>query len=78
MVPASAYAVQRRSGLVSDFVFRLGLDGRFAYDAAYDISRRGFLAGNGTSTLELQGYPLLVDARSSRGQVLAAGSERHR
>jgi len=57
MVPASAYAVQQRSRLVSDFVFRLGQDGRFAYDAAYDISRGGFLAGNGTLTIELQGYP---------------------
>jgi hypothetical protein len=29
------------------------------------IAQNGFLAGNGTTTLQLLGYPLLVDARAS-------------
>jgi hypothetical protein len=67
MVPASYYSVQQGSGQVASFSFRLGLDGRFAYDPSFDASRGGFLAGQGTSTLQFLGYPLLVDARLAGG-----------
>ena len=70
MVPASYYSVQQGSGLVANFIFRLGLDGRFGYEPAFDVSQGGFLAGNGSSTLEFQGYPLLIDARRSGGAGL--------
>jgi hypothetical protein len=70
MVPATGYSVQQGSGQVADFTFRLGLDGRFSYNVAYDVAHGGFLSGNGTSTLEFQGYPLLVDARASGGTGL--------
>lgn len=63
MVPASYYSVQQGSGVVADLQFKLGLDGTFAYDPAYN----GFLRGSGTSTLEFLGYPLLVDARAAGG-----------
>lgn len=67
MVPASFYAVQQSPGAVADFRFKLGADGNFSYEADFDLSRNGFLAGNGTSKLEFLGYPLLVDARAAGG-----------
>jgi hypothetical protein len=67
MVPASYYSVQQGSGVVADFSFKLGVDGHWAYSAAYDVASGGFLAGAGTSTLAFYGYPLLVDARASGG-----------
>ncbi len=67
LVPASYYSVQQGSGVVCDFNFRLGVDGRWSYSAAYDRSAGGFLSGAGTSTLTFFGYPLLVDARASGG-----------
>src|SRR5216684_1743866 len=70
MVPASYYSVQQGSGEVTSFDFKLGLDGTFSYDPSYDISCGGFLAGNGTSTLEFLGYPILVDARAAGGAGL--------
>jgi Tc toxin complex TcA C-terminal TcB-binding domain/Repeat of unknown function (DUF346) len=70
MVPASYYSVQQGSGEVTSFNFKLGLDGTFSYDPSYDISRGGFLAGSGTSTLKFLGYPILVDARAAGGTSL--------
>src|SRR2546423_8392711 len=70
MVPASYYSVQQGSGEVTSFAFKLGLDGTFSYNPSYDISSGGFLAGNGTSTLEFLGYPILVDARAAGGTSL--------
>jgi hypothetical protein len=70
MVPASYYSVQQGSGVVADFQFKLGLDGHFAYQPAYDYGAGGFLRGNGTSTLEFLGYPILVDARAAGGAGL--------
>lgn len=67
MVPASHYSVQQSPGVVADFNFKLGADGNFSYKEDYDISRNGFLAGNGTATLQLLGYPLLIDARNAGG-----------
>jgi hypothetical protein len=48
--------------VVGGFLFRLGLDGHFSYDTAYDAANGGFLHGNGTSTLEFAGYEIRVDA----------------
>ena len=67
MVPASFYSVQQGSGQVASFTFRLGVDGRFSYDPAFDVARGGFLAGQGTATLQFLGYPLLVDGRRAGG-----------
>jgi hypothetical protein len=67
MVPASSYSVQQGSGEVTSFTFKLGLDGRFTYEAVHDVAHGGFLAGPGTSALEFLGYPLLVDARAAGG-----------
>jgi hypothetical protein len=70
MVPATYYSVQQGSGEVTSFDFKLGPDGTFSYDPSYDISRGGFLAGSGTSTLKFLGYPILVDARAAGGTSL--------
>ena|SRR5436190_8045583 len=70
MVPASSYSVQQGSGEVTSFAFKLELDGTFSYDSCYDGGNGGFLVGNGTSTLEFLGYPILVDARASNGAGL--------
>ena len=67
MVPASLYTVQQGSGESASFNFKLGLDGNFSYDQS---QFGGFLAGNGTSTLEFLGYPILVDARAANGAGL--------
>jgi hypothetical protein len=67
MVPASYYSVQQGSGEVANFSFKLGVDGKWSYSAALDVSSGGFLSGNGTSTLTFFGYPLLIDARDAGG-----------
>ena len=67
MVPASYYSVQQGSGQVANFTFKLGVDGKWSYSAALDVSNGGFLAGNGTSTLTFFGYPVLIDARDAGG-----------
>lgn len=67
MVPASYYSVQQGSGEVANFAMKLGIDGKWSYSAAYDVSAGGFLGGNATSTLTFFGYPLLVDARAGGG-----------
>ncbi len=66
MVPAT-YSVQQSPGVVAAFKFRLKPDGNFSYNEEYDINRNGFLAGNGTTTLQFLGYPLLIDARAAGG-----------
>ena len=60
-------SVQQGSGEVCSFGFKLGLDGRWSYDPAHDLTNGGFLSGSGTSTLVFQGYPLLIDARAAGG-----------
>jgi hypothetical protein len=67
MVPASYYSVQQGSGVVANFAFKLGVDGKWSYNSANDLAVGGFLAGAGTSTLAFYGYPLLIDARASGG-----------
>jgi hypothetical protein len=65
LLPASSYQVEQGSGSVAQWKIKIGLDGKLHYDAPLDIAQNGFLAGNGTTTLQLFGYPLLVDARAS-------------
>jgi hypothetical protein len=76
MVPASSYSVQQGSGEVTSFSFKIeagppssdGIShGVFVYD---EKLYGGFVAGNGTSTLEFLGYPILVDARAAGGAGL--------
>jgi len=61
MVPASHYDVQSPGGIAS-FSFKLGLDGRFSYGSSLDVRSGGVLKGNGTSSLEIVGYPIRIDA----------------
>jgi hypothetical protein len=65
LLPASAYQMEQGSGSVAQWKLQIGLDGKLHYDPVLDVSRNGFLAGNGTTRLQLFGYPLLVDARAS-------------
>ena len=67
LVPASYYSVQQGSGVVANFTLKLGVDGRWVYNAPLDVSAGGFLSGQGTSTLTIFGYPILVDARTAGG-----------
>lgn len=60
MVPASFYSVQQGSGEVASFTFKLGLDGNFSFDQS---KFGGFLGGNGTSTLEFFGYPVICQIK---------------
>lgn len=45
-------------------------DGELVEDASFDISEGGFLGGRGTNTLEIFGYPCIVDARESGAKSL--------
>jgi hypothetical protein len=45
-----------------NFVFSVTAEGTIDYDAAFDTSNGGFLQGQGTSTLTLVGYPVVLDA----------------
>ncbi|HMU41544.1 MAG TPA: hypothetical protein PKE31_21230 [Pseudomonadota bacterium] len=74
LLPASHYLVQQGSGLVSSFEFKLGFDGCFQYNAAYDASTGGFLAGAGTSTLTFLGYPVLLDGTRVNGMGVHFGN----
>jgi hypothetical protein len=65
LLPASSYQVEQGSGSVAQWKIKIGLDGKLHYDPPLDIAQNGFLAGNGTTTLQLFGFPLLVDARAS-------------
>jgi hypothetical protein len=66
LLPGSAYLFEQGSGSVAQWTLKVGIDGKLHYDPAFDNSQNGFLAGNGTTTLQLLGYPLLVDARASQ------------
>ncbi len=70
IVPAN-YQFQHAAALAGHFQVTLKPSGLFSYENAYDIGSGGFLGGYGTATLELLGYPLLVDARRSGGSGVA-------
>ena len=65
LLPAPTYGLEQGSGSVAQWQLAVGLDGKFHYEQSLDISQNGFLSGNGTTVLQLFGYPLLVDARAS-------------
>ncbi len=70
MLPQSAYSVQQGSGSVSTIRFGIDPNGHFTYDLASDVTHGGSLQGARTSTLSLLGFPLLIDARETAGNVL--------
>lgn len=61
MLPQQHYLVQQGSGVVCNLEFAIGVDGRFAYDAASDVAQGGCLSGAGTSALRFHGMPVVVD-----------------
>jgi hypothetical protein len=61
LVPGRGNQLQQGSAQVASFTFDIKRDGTFAYESSMDSSQGGFLAGNGTSTLTLLGYPMAVD-----------------
>jgi hypothetical protein len=67
LLPAPIYTFQQGSGVVVNFHTALRRDGTWSYDPRYDIEQGGYVAGNGTSTLVLHGFVLLVDGRSAGG-----------
>lgn len=70
LVPAPHYSLHQGSGQNVAFSFEVTLDGSIQYDAKYDVRRGAFAGGLGTSTLELHGFPILVDARRAGGRGL--------
>ena len=67
LVPAPQYFLQQGSGQLVDFRFGVGVDGKVTYNPEYDLASGGFASGRGTSTLQLFGFPVLVDARAAGG-----------
>ena len=67
LLPFSYYDVQQGSGIVCNFQFALDGNGHFKFAPAMDYAAGGFLRGQGTTRLELLGFPLLVDARNAGG-----------
>ncbi|MBV9358922.1 MAG: hypothetical protein JO023_25730 [Chloroflexi bacterium] len=65
LLPAHSYELEQGSGSVEHWPLTITRQGSVEYDPAFDIAQGGFLAGRGTSNLQLLGYPLLVDARAS-------------
>jgi hypothetical protein len=65
LLPASSYGLEQGSGSVAGWPLTITRAGVVEYEASFDIAHNGFLAGRGTRTLQLLGYPLLVDARAS-------------
>ena len=65
LLPAHSYGLEQGSGSVTPWPLTITREGKVDYAPAFDIAQNGFLAGRGTSTLQLLGYPLLVDARAS-------------
>jgi hypothetical protein len=66
LIPAAGYGFQPGSGIVADLSFTLGTDGLLDFPASCD----GFMSGRGTSTLQIGGYPLLVDATQADSELL--------
>jgi hypothetical protein len=67
LLPAPVYAFQQGSGVLINFRTALRRDGTWSYDPRYDLGQGGYVAGNGTDTLTLHGFVLLVDGRAAGG-----------
>lgn len=63
LLPAPVYTFQQGSGVVVNFRTALGKDGKWYYPDTYEA----YVDGNGTSTLTLYGFVLLVDGRAGGG-----------
>jgi hypothetical protein len=70
LLPQTNFMVQQGSGVVCNLMFAIGLDGRFAYDAAQDAAQGGCLSGAGTAALRFHGTALTVDV-SAVSRLLA-------
>ena len=77
MIPMTGYAFAMQDNC--SFSVSIDKNGLFQYDPLgifqnaqlFDYSNGGFLQGQGTSTLTLLGYPLLIDARNAGGTGVA-------
>jgi hypothetical protein len=58
IIPATGYGFQPGSGIVADLSYGIGRDG----GVDFPESCGGFLAGKGTSTLAILGYPMVLNA----------------
>ncbi len=58
IIPATGYGFQPGSGIVADLSYGIGRDG----GVDFPESCGGFLAGKGTSTLVILGYPMVLNA----------------
>jgi hypothetical protein len=63
------------SGMVADFIFSVTPEGKVDYDENLDVLHpSGFLKGRGTSTLNIVGHPVTIDASQlTGGSVLFVG-----
>jgi hypothetical protein len=67
LIPAVGYTFQPGSGIVADMNYTVGVDG----NVSFPVSCNGFLAGSGTDTLIVGGYPVLVDATLADSNLLS-------
>jgi len=67
LLPAPVYAFQQGSGVIVNFRTALRRDGTWSYDPRFDLGQGGYVTGNGTDTLTLHGFVLLIDARAGGG-----------
>jgi hypothetical protein len=67
IIPAAGYMFQPGSGIVADMAYSVGTDGTITYPATCS----GFLSGQGTSTLVVRGYPVVVDATAADSDLLS-------
>lgn len=64
LLPGGAPYRWNTAAQVQTFEFSLDASGAIAYPGAKDVSQGGFLAGMGTSTLVVVGFPITVDVTS--------------
>jgi hypothetical protein len=77
LLPAPCNGLEQGLGSVGRWPLAITGQGAVDYDAAFDIAHTAFLAGRGTSTLLLLGYPLLVDAHFGGDPVSACSDRQH-
>jgi hypothetical protein len=65
--PGGGYGFEQASGYGASIGFNVTLDGKISYDTALDISVGGPFQGQGTTTLEILGVPVLLDVRKITG-----------
>ncbi|WP_329453268.1 Ig-like domain-containing protein (plasmid) [Streptomyces sp. NBC_01724] len=65
LIPANNYQLLAGSAIVN-WLFHVRTDGTFSFDETCD----GFLAGRGTNTLVLHGYPMVLDATHADSDLI--------